>query len=654
MPESLWSIVCFASCFGLVFLVGWGTLTLTRLPMDGEDFESALMPLAVGMGVTGYIVLLVGLLGGLVTPFFWLLFIAGCVPAFLLLFVFLTTLFERRKREKPKRRIAEEVGIAFFWLLALFTVIGALAPPVGLEWDSLSYHLANLKTWLRDGRIFYLPWDHHSNFPFTIQMLYLWMLGMGSVGGAKLVHWFCGVLLVVSVYTFGRRYLNKTAGIIAASLVAATPIVLWEATVAYIDLATALYTWLSFYAFWNGIHADKDDAKTGRAWRILSAVLMGFALGTKYTVLGFWGMGLVAVLYERRQATRRLAPTLAAATLWGGIGLIIALPWYLKTTIYTGNPVYPFAYSIFGGKFWSKENADLYAGAQSQFGLGKDLTHLLLSPWQVTNEPLYLLAERRPFIFTEYITSGFGLSPAFVGLLLMLPLASLLGVRLSKVSKICLVFGLGVFAFWFFLMQQTRYLIPALPFFAIPMAEMVVGLWERKAISRWFAGGIVAASALWGVYVAGGIAFWGVQGPLAEAPPLKPVAPVVFGGMSRDEYITRRFRSGGASLWINANTDKNAKVALFDETQGFYLDRDYVWAQPNHAAGLIPWDSYATADDWLNDFRAKGYTILLIASLPAGTPDDGQKWRGLFAEALASGKVKLAFEQAGAQVYLIQ
>ncbi len=669
MKETLFALALLLPVVGLCTLIGAGLIRLVgRQALADQRGEGIIFALSLGMGVTGNIILACGLLG-LFSP---LLFRGGIVLGVLSV-VFL--LYRGKAffggsaagSELYGKRLARISGI-FFSLIAVFTAIAALAPPVGLEWDALSYHLANQKTWLQAGRIYYLPWDHHSNFPMTFQMIYLWMLGLGSIGAAKLIHWLCGVLLVASVYTFGRRYSGKSVGIVAAALVAASPIVLWEATVAYIDLASALFTFLSFYAFWNGRQSvsevterdsevterdsevterDSEKVVNGTAWCILSAILMGFALGSKYTVLGFWGMGLLGALYGRWRATNSPSAAIRAAVLWGGISLLVAAPWYLKTMIYTGNPVYPFAYSLFGGKYWSAENAALYAGEQAKFGVGKDMASLLLSPWQVTNEPLYLTPQK-PFIYTEYIFYGFGLSPAFLALLLILPIA---GGRLTSVSRACLLFGVGVFAFWFFLMQQTRYLIPALPFFAIVMAEMVVTSWESGRISRWFIAGMVAISSLWGLYIAGGMAFWGVNGPLLG---LRPVAPVVFGAISPQEYIERRLPGvGGASFWINANTAPTVKVALFDETRGFYLDRDYLWAQPNHAAGLIPWDSYASVDDWLNDFRKKGYTTLLLGQRDPAAPDDGQKWRTLFKEAESSGKITLAFEQAGTRVYLI-
>jgi hypothetical protein len=200
-------------------------------------------------------------------------------------------------------------------------------------------------------------------------------------------------------------------------------------------------------------------------------------------------------------------------------------------------------------------------------------------------------------------------------------------------------------------MQQTRYLIPALPAFAVVAAEGLVLLWnERSLASRWLAAALATLSVVWGVFLAGGIAFWGVPGVFGDA--LPPVWPVVFGKISRAEYVARHTRGlGRVCQWINTNTDPKAKVALFDEVRGFYLDRDYVWAQPDHAAGLLPWDTYRDADDWLADFKRRGYTVL-VENTTQWT-EDGTRWRSLFAEAVSTGKVAFAFEDHGIRVYLI-
>jgi hypothetical protein len=302
--------------------------------------------------------------------------------------------------------------------------------------------------------------------------------------------------------------------------------------------------------------------------------------------------------------------------LWGGLSLALAAPWFVKSWLYTGNPVYPFFYSLFGGRYWSAENAAGYAGNQAQFGFGKTPLDLLLSPWQVTMQGGQ---------FTEYAFPAFGqfavygLSPAFLGLLLAAPLMAP-PRGLSRPAVLLTGFGLAGYVFWFFLMQQTRYLIPVLPAFAVVGAEALVG---ASRLVRAAGGALVAASAAWGLYVAAaGIA--------------APALPVVTGRVTPEEHVTRTLRMRGlmpAIAFINRETPPDAKVALFDETRGFYLDRPYVWATPNHST-LLPWERYAgrgrlarptssgaaTRRCWSTRTRRRGR-------------DDGQRWRSLLPSA---------------------
>jgi hypothetical protein len=110
---------------------------------------------------------------------------------------------------------------------------------------------------------------------------------------------------------------------------------------------------------------------------------------------------------------------------------------------------------------------------------------------------------------------------------------------------------------------------------------------------------------------------------------------------------------GKAVRWINENTPNEAKVALFDEPRAYYLDRPYIWAQPNHAADLLPWDTYQDADDWLADFKRRGYTTLLVNERSGSELGPSQRWRSLLNEAMLGYKVTVAFEVGSIKVYRI-
>jgi hypothetical protein len=83
---------------------------------------------------------------------------------------------------------------------------------------------------------------------------------------------------------------------------------------------------------------------------------------------------------------------------------------------------------------------------------------------------------------------------------------------------------------------------------------------------------------------------------------IRPAIPVGLGIEKPNDYLAGRFDVYRASEFVNENLPKHAKIALFGETRGFYLDRDYLWADPGHNA-LIPYRSMGSDPgrllDWL-------------------------------------------------------
>jgi hypothetical protein len=355
---------------------------------------------------------------------------------------------------------------------------------------------------------------------------------------------------------------------------------------------------------------------------------MGFAIGTKWTVLGFWGIVLAGIVVTNVVANRRVSAELVKRVLfWAVVSLLLALPWLLRSYLYTGSPVYPYFYNIFGGRYWSIENAAQYSNDQANLGLGKDPIFLLLAPWLMNVMPT---AGK----FNEY---PFGLSFALVPLLLAAPFKP---GKWGRTSIALAGFALLGYVFWFFLVQGTRYFIPILPVVALLAAESFLGLWNAgKGFARYVAAFVLAASGVWGMYFASNVF-------------AVPAIRVVTGAQSQSEYVASTQWMGTllpACEWINANTPPDSKVALFDVVFGFYIDRPILWANPNHSGMLLPWDSYTTADDWLADFKRRGYTTLLTDEAfapPADSPLQEQKWRLFLQEAVASGKAEVVFEKA--------
>ncbi len=609
----------------LIAILTWSlcAVGIGRLLVPGwtwRPFERTAIAWTVGTGILPLGILVLGLAGQARPMAIWGLICALGVLSWLIGFT----------REKPnlfpKKPVLSLHGFLAIGMTLLFVVsatIAAAAPPGTLEWDTLSYHFAVPKTWLRAGRIHFIPYDHHSNFPFTLQLGYMAMLAAGSEAAAKWLHTLCGLALTISIYASTRRLLPsaKSAPLIAAIVFLGTPMVFWELTVAYVDIATTLFVWmsLSILLLLSSTEGQESPSALQRMQLlVLSAVLMGCALGTKMTVLVFWGMIIVGMLaYGFFVRRKQVDIAIKHAGLWGGIALLVGSPWYIKTWLYTGSPVYPYFYGIFGGRYWTSEHAARYAADQAAFGLGKKPVDALLAPWNLVNEAL--LVGQRPWIFTEYVQ--FGLAPTVV-----IGLVALLWIRpkLRYEAIEILMFGFGIGASWFVLMQQTRYLLPGLPCAAVGCALAFAG--ARKSFKLAFAA-VSVICLIWTLSL--GI------------PLVTDGWSTIVGAKSRQDLVTRRLGPlAQASFWINENTSRTAKVVLFDEVRGYYIDREVLWGEPNHADELLPWKTYSDSASLATDLKRRGFTTILINTANRGA-DKGSVsggWRELVDGAINNGQ----------------
>jgi len=590
---------------------------LWRLPFVDAG-ERLAFGLALGTGTLSYLVLAAGLLGWLQRERLWLLFavilLAGAVAWW------------------RARRIASEAhpspslrmtplsswrAWVPFATLALGVLPMVASPPAATDWDGLSYHLAAPAIWLREGRIGYIPFMHHSNFPFVIEMQYLWALGIGAgAGAAKVFHWATLLVTLGAVFAFARR--AGFAGSWAAASLISVPVVLWESTVAYADLATTAYTLLCLLAAWNA--ASEQNASTRRRWLMLSGLMGGLALGTKMTALG--SVGLLAILLAW-EAMRQHHVRLAEIALCVGVAALVGAPWYVKTTLYTGNPVYPYFYEIFGGRNWTAENARIYREAQLAFGIGREPYQLLMSPFNLT---FYWSRFFDPIPFVGSI--------GFVYLAGLIPLFFVR--RLPDAARWWALFSLVSLVLWFVLMQQVRYLMTIFPLVSLWCGWMAV---QRDA--RWTARAIRVAIVLQVLWCATGI-----------SPLWSRTFTVWREGASA--YLERALPGvWRACEWINHNTPREAGVILYDETRGFYLQRRYLWGNPGHHT-LIDYDSFTDGDMLVRALHRMGYQVVLqnLAFVPPGS--EGEHWRRLLMDAIARGALVERFRERSVVVLEIR
>jgi len=489
-------------------------------------------------------------------------------------------------------------------VVAGLALVAALAPPSISDWDGLAYHLAVPKMYLRHHSIFYVPFISHSNFPFLTEMLYTVGLGFGSTALAKLFHYAMYVIGALGILCICRRHVNPLAGTLGALIFICVPLNVWEAGIAYADLTTAAYILLAVYALLNW------EKEFSNPWLIMAGLMGGFALGTKALAI-IPVVTLCAWVFIAALRRNGVKTALHASSLLCMVALVVGSPWYIKTYVYTGNPVYPFLYNIFGGKYWSSEAAHSYRNAQLEFGMGRGLGQFVMLPWNIT------------MIGSEFYDKGavvlFGLiGPAFLGFLGILAFQRSLTKPVVKSLLVAAIFTVC----WFFLMQSSRYLLSVIPLLCIAAGSSASYAITEWRIARYFAVLLLILCVVIGAFT----------GTIAEY----DCGRVVLGLESADEYLSRTLSIYAAEKSINENTPPNARIVLYDEVRGFYLDREYIWGNPGHHE-IIPYNQLKNGDDLIDWLMNHGYTHAMINWRIAGGSTEGH--RRLLYEAIESGRM---------------
>ena len=498
---------------------GAGRTLLDRLhiPTSRQALERFVYSAALGLGTAAYGVYALGVCGLLSfwpVTLWWLALAAIGGQGSVANARDLTRCFKHKTRKddnddtKPFVQDTKSAWIirACGCILLVFGLIALAAcfrPPGPQEWDVLSYHLADPKLFLQAHRVYTLPTEHHSNFPFTLEMLYAVGLLYNGYALANAFHLVMTLLTVAALIAFSRRLGCPAAGWLAGVAYLTTPVVLWEASTAYIDTGLGLYLTLATFAVITSlktsqktsqhtrVHAVSEDASDmadasgsnsagrigrignapGQSWLILGGAMMGFGLGIKYLALIPFAL-LALLLLIQRTAWKRIA-------VYVGVALAIGSPWYIKNTLTMSNPVYPFAYSVFPhSAYWSADRAAGYQSEQNKFGTKPEsidvrskLLNLARIPWDLLRQhpdqsgrPALLYCNPGEYNFTALYG---GLYAA-----LLLPLAFVRHV--PHVVRFLVWLALAQIAAWFFLSQVGRYLIQIMPLLALAGAYTAV------------------------------------------------------------------------------------------------------------------------------------------------------------------------------------
>lgn len=629
----------FALCFLAILSIG---IALARrlLPFGVSFLE--LLPISLGLGTifVAYSLFLIGLLGWLQKTVLYLLLGFCFASGFTELPLFL----KARQFASPFSEGWSELYLwekVWVWLLLFLNLLAMLlcfVPPTQVtEWDSLSYHLAIPKLYWLDGRINYIPFSHHAQFPMTAQMLYLLGLGLTglkSTSVAKLFHWLFLVICQMTLLCWGIAVKERSLrlGLVAVVFFASLPIAFFEATTAYVDLALTAYSLLSLFAL-SRFHSQPD----GR-WLILAGIFAGASAGTKYTGLLLIGLLIPLGLWAIRRVGEPRWSHLAIGIL---LSASIASPWYVKNWLWTGNPVFPFAYGIFGGKNWTKEMAQTYTISNREFGGSRDFLTTIALPFNMALNEIRFGKCARQWLgscknwgecrmqwkcgkFDNQDLPNFSIG--------FLPLV-LTPVSIFTISLTTLPFAVSVpvivmlfwFAWWLMEAQYLRYLLPALG---------CLSVFASWGAAKWLKSGLLTAVITRGTISVG--LSYGVLVALWQATTLTPLS-VAVGLISNDEFLQRAEPTYKIAEFVNKALPKRSVIATYGMPLGFYFDRRYFWAESGHNR-MIHYERIRNVEDLIDEWNRFGVTHVLIdwQFVPKGS--DLERW-------ISDGKRKGLIEQ---------
>jgi hypothetical protein len=361
----------------------------------------------------------------------------------------------RRKQRRPSLMI---LTLSAPYLLTLFG--GLAAPPRG--YDALWYHLPQAVGFWRTHQL--LPSGRDLVFYFPANGELLAALGADAVGARALPlsQWPFSFGSALAAAALARALGFRRGATTAAALVLASPMVLFQSQLAYVDLVALFGLGTAAPFLSRCVRAPSTKEAAGHA--LFGGLGLGVALGTKLAAI-FWCAALappflVYLLFPDGNLARpRVKRALFLVAVTAVAALAPSLFWYARNWRASGNPIFPVAVPQLGwpGLFGSTE-----------FNPGKEL-ELVPTRWS------WLVY---PWIEKVSHESGFG--AAFAA---MVPVgaaacawAAWRRLRQRKLAAcgLPLLWGaLGLLAWWLATPHEARHLLPLLIFWGAPATALL-------------------------------------------------------------------------------------------------------------------------------------------------------------------------------------
>ncbi len=351
--------------------------------------------------------------------------------------------------------------VEWFAILCLFRIAltlliirggsGALTPITGF--DALWYRMSTPKMWLYYHSIDFFNPNGRDFAPGLMESFFLIGLSFHNEIAAKAMHALFGIMGAGACWVLGHELGGRKIALLSTLLYFLIPAFLSVARSAYVDAAGTCFLIL---AVWAALRFFKDQNAT---WILIIGILSGGLAGFRYQGLLYACIiNCVFALWLFKQGISFYRWGKYAFTIFG-IATIVGGGWYIRNWVELGNPVYPFAHSLFGGQYFAWDEADIQEMIESVrvFGYPKDLWNFILSPFR------FYMDVKKLDLTPQ---NSFGIVPILGWI------AMLFGFFWKRIRFAAIIFLL-CWAAWFFGAQIGRYSLPFMGLASVLGAIMV-------------------------------------------------------------------------------------------------------------------------------------------------------------------------------------
>ena len=322
---------------------------MLRIDTFPSTFTRLTWASVLGMGILGWLLFWLGMLGMLHTMPLGLTLAVGCCG-----WIFshprhtaTDEVYDQRWLLSP---MLGNVGWALLVCIvgvAALDVIEALAPTA--DADTLAYHYAIPQSFLTAGKVFFIPRAVDGAVPLLLQMTYLPVLALGGEKALTLWSMFSAYLTVALLFVISRRYITGNWALVLVLLVISTPAVIYGAGNGQVEMRNAAFVIAGAMALGYGIR--RADIR----WIIVAGLAAGFFVGAKYSGLFYLAaLGLTLLAFK---------PKVRFVLVYSLTALAAGSQWYIWNWINTGDPVFPALYGIVpyvDPSLWTKEVEDYF------------------------------------------------------------------------------------------------------------------------------------------------------------------------------------------------------------------------------------------------------------------------------------------------------